>query len=117
MTVVLLAVLLGGLVAQAPAPSATVQPRLFQGLGGKPIVPTFAAANDAKPFKAQPAVKITTRKAPAFATMADEDREIICGTVVIKKSPKTDSGILLPPRETGAAVRRIEPDACRAKSR
>jgi hypothetical protein len=115
MTMLLLAALLAGPVAQTSGPSTTIQPRLFHGPGGKPIVPVFAAANEAKPFKPQPAVKIGPPKAPAFVSKADEGREIICGTIVTKKSPKMDPGILLPPHETGAAARRIEPDACRAK--
>jgi hypothetical protein len=111
----LLLALLAGLVAQTSGATTTGQPRLFQGLGGKPIAPVFARTYDAKPFKPEPTVKFTAHKAPARRARADEDREVICGTVAIKQSPKMDSGILLPPRETGAAVRRIEPDACRAK--
>jgi hypothetical protein len=40
------------------------------------------------------------------------DREIVCGMVVIHKTPADDPKILLPARESGAAVRRIEPPSC-----
>ena len=39
-----------------------------------------------------------------------EEREI-----VVRKTPQDDPKIILPARETGAAVRRIEPSACQAK--
>jgi hypothetical protein len=114
MTLLLAAFLAGSVAQTSGVTTTTSQPRLFQGLGGKPIVPIFAV-NDAKPFKPQPTVRITTHKAPALAARANEERDVICGTVVIRKSPEMDSGMLIPPRETGAAVRRIEPEACRAK--
>ena len=44
----------------------------------------------------------------------DDDRDIVCGMVVVKKSPAADPKILLPSRKTGAAVRRVEPTACAA---
>jgi hypothetical protein len=46
----------------------------------------------------------------------DGHREIVCGMVVIHKTPADDPRILLPARETGAAVRRIEPQGCGAKT-
>lgn len=46
----------------------------------------------------------------------DGDREIVCGMVVIHQTPAADPKMLLPARETGAAVRRIEPQGCGAKS-
>ena len=46
----------------------------------------------------------------------DGDREIICGMVVIHKTAALDPKILLPPRVTGASVRRIEPQGCDAKT-
>jgi len=49
------------------------------------------------------------------AGRADDDRDIVCGMVVVRKTPQDDPAIILPARETGAAVRRIEPTACRAK--
>jgi len=45
------------------------------------------------------------------------DREIACGMLVIHKTPADDPKILLPARETGAAVRRIEPSNCGATAR
>ena len=40
--------------------------------------------------------------------------EIVCGMPMIRKTPADDPKIILPPRETGAAVRRIEPQTCGA---
>jgi len=47
---------------------------------------------------------------------ADTGRDIVCGMVVIRKTPADDPKIVLPARETGAAVRRIEPQGCGAKT-
>jgi hypothetical protein len=46
----------------------------------------------------------------------DGDREIVCGMLVIHKTPAQDPKILLPPRKPGAAARRIEPQGCGAKA-
>jgi hypothetical protein len=116
MITVLLAALLAGPLGQSPASSASTQPRLFQGLGGKPIVPVFAATRDTTPRRPQSTVKLAPRSAPALGGRTGDEREIVCGTVVIKKSPELDEKILLPSRETGAAVRRIEPDTCHGKT-
>ena len=40
--------------------------------------------------------------------------EIVCGMVVVRTSPDDDPKILLPRRQTGAAIRRIEPHVCGA---
>jgi hypothetical protein len=40
------------------------------------------------------------------------DREVVCGMVVIHKTPADDPKILMAHRKTGAAVRRIEPQRC-----
>ena len=45
-----------------------------------------------------------------------DDREVVCGMVVIHKTPADDPRILVPSRKTGAAVRRIEPQGCGAKT-
>jgi hypothetical protein len=56
----------------------------------------------------------TTRR-QVVARPAD-DREVVCGTVVIHKTPADDPAILVPLGKTGAAVRRIEPQGCGAKT-
>ena len=45
-----------------------------------------------------------------------DNREVVCGMVVIHKTPADDPKILLPSRETGAAVRRIVPQGCGEKT-
>jgi hypothetical protein len=40
--------------------------------------------------------------------------EIVCGMPMIRKSADDDPKILLPSRDTGAAIRRIEPEGCGA---
>ncbi len=62
----------------------------------------------------QPQFHISLQSPVSRAFQRDGDREIICGMVVIHKTPAQDPKILLPPRETGAAVRRIEPHTCGA---
>jgi hypothetical protein len=42
------------------------------------------------------------------------EREIVCGMVVVKVPSDLDEKMLLPYRETGAAVRRVEPAVCAA---
>src|SRR5262245_26136707 len=105
MTAILLAALLAS------------EPRLFVGPGGKPIVPVFMATppqTQTTLSKRKHTIKATHPNAPLFGQRADVDRDIVCGTVVLKhRTPTTDPRIFLPPRDTGAAVRRIEPDACR----
>jgi len=44
-----------------------------------------------------------------------DEREIICGMVVIKKSPDLDKGMLIPPKSKELPVRRIEPQVCRGE--
>ncbi len=56
-------------------------------------------------------VPVTTGKVRPDA----EEREIICGMVVVRKTPAADPKILLPRRDTGAVIRRGEPKACTAR--
>jgi len=86
-------------VQAKPAAGAAFQPRLT--------------------VKRQPAIRplffstpLDARRAALAIARTDGEREIICGMVVVRKSPEADAKILLPPRATGAAVRRIEPKAC-----
>lgn len=50
-----------------------------------------------------------------FARPTDA-HEVVCGMAVIHKTPADDPKILLPSRSTGAAVRRIVPQDCGAKT-
>jgi hypothetical protein len=45
-----------------------------------------------------------------------DDRETLCGMVVIHKTPADDPKFLMPSRDTGVAIRRIEPHGCGAKT-
>jgi hypothetical protein len=106
MTVLLLATFVALQAAQAqPAPAAPFQPR--------PTVKSHAAVRPlflATPLDAR-------RNLPAPGVRNDDDREIVCGMVVVRKSPDADAKILLPPRETGATIRRIEPQVCTSKAK
>ena len=66
-------------------------------------------------FRPHFAVKIQPA-APVRGTRTAEDREIICGMVVVHKTPDADRGILMAPRESGSVIRRIEPQVCSAKA-
>ena len=77
------------------------------------LPPTHAQPAGAPPF--QPRLHVAFQ--PTVSRFQrDGDREIVCGTVVIHKTPAVDPKILLPARETGASVRRIEPQGCDAKT-
>jgi len=66
-------------------------------------------------FRPHFGVKIQPAGPGRGRTVIAEDREIICGMVVVHKTPDGDRGILMAPRETGSVIRRIEPQACSAK--
>ena len=67
-------------------------------------------------FRPHFAVKIQPGVPVRGGTRTAEDREIICGMVVVHKTPDADRGILMAPRESGSVIRRIEPQACSAKA-
>ena len=62
----------------------------------------------------QPHFLIRLQPADSRLIRRDADREIVCGMVVIHKTAAEDPKILLPARDAGAAVRRIEPQGCGA---
>jgi hypothetical protein len=64
----------------------------------------------------QPRFHVSLQPAVSRPLARDRDRDVVCGIVVIHKTPVDDPRILLPARETGAAVRRIEPQECGAKA-
>ena len=66
-------------------------------------------------FRPHFAVKIQPAPPARELMRTAEDREVICGTVVVHQTPDADRGILMAPRETGSVIRRIEPQACSAK--
>jgi hypothetical protein len=69
----------------------------------------------AQPVPLRP-LTFTLAAAPRALSGHQAEREIVCGMVVVKQSPDADAKILLPRRETGAAVRRIEPGTCGVRS-
>jgi hypothetical protein len=74
-----------------------------------------AAPVQVPPF--QPRPHVTFQLPPPNARLAQrplERREIVCGMVVVHKSPDDDPRMLLPARKTGAVIRRIEPQVCSA---
>jgi hypothetical protein len=88
-------------------------------LGAMLFLSVFAAQNAPRrvaPF--QPRLNVRIQAAPQnllAARRALEQREVICGMVVVRKTPADDPKILQPRRDTGAKVRRIEPQECRAR--
>lgn len=64
----------------------------------------------------QPRFQVRFQPAISRPVSRNPDREIVCGMVVIHKTPSDDPKILLPIQKTGAAVRRIEPQGCGANS-
>ena len=56
----------------------------------------------------QPRFHVTFQTAAARPLSRDGDRQVVCGMIVIHKTSAGDPRMLLPPREPGASVRRIE---------
>jgi hypothetical protein len=69
--------------------------------------------------EASPAQRAQPSPAKVFlqhpqAPAKQDEREIICGMVVVHKSIDFDKAIVIPPNDTKSAVRRIEPQVCSA---
>ena len=79
-------------------------------------MPAAQARPAAPAFQPHFAVKIVPPARPRPVQLTGDDREIVCGLVVIHKTPADDSKILLPGRDTGAAARRIPPQDCAGNS-
>jgi hypothetical protein len=71
-----------------------------------------AQSQPAPAFKPRLTFKLQPPPSSVSVRRGLDDREVICGMVVVRKSPDDDPNILLPARETGAVIRRIEPQAC-----
>jgi hypothetical protein len=111
-------VVAAGIVTFACAAAAFAQPP------APPVITRLPAVT----FAGQPSVQrerqpTSTPAGKAFQRMADHQRaadarkpaapKTICGTTVIEQSPDVDARVILPAdRSAGAAVRRIEPQAC-----
>lgn len=69
------------------------------------------------PFQPRLNVRIqpAQRRPPVLPLHRGDEREIICGMVVVRRTPADDPKILLPARRTGAVIRRIEPQGCTAR--
>jgi hypothetical protein len=64
----------------------------------------------------QPRFRVAFQPGVLRLAQRNSDREVVCGMVMIHKTPADDPKILLPAQQTGAAARRIEPKGCDAKS-
>ena len=64
----------------------------------------------------QPQFHVRLQPAVVRPVQRKSDRDVVCGMVMIRKTPADDPKMLLPAGQTGAAVRRIDPQACGAKS-
>ena len=73
---------------------------------------THAEPARVQPF--QPRFHVSFQPSASRPAEREDDREIVCGLVVIHKTAAADPKIVLPPRKNGAAVRRIEPQGCGA---
>jgi hypothetical protein len=62
----------------------------------------------------QPRLHVNFKLMPKLPEQGSLEREVVCGMVVVHKTADADPMILVPRRETGAVIRRIEPQACGA---
>jgi hypothetical protein len=61
--------------------------------------------------------KLNVRILPAAPARLPTKPPIVCGMPMIQQTPAADPKILMPPRDTGAVIRRIEPRACQSRIR
>jgi hypothetical protein len=112
----LLSVALSGLTGETPvAASPQAGPSTSVDAPNAVKRPVFSHLNLAKPDadKWSPSVRFVTRFSSPHAIAADRQPDVICSMVVIRPPSDLDPGLLLPQRETGAVIRRIEPP-CRS---
>jgi hypothetical protein len=98
--------------ASSPPPDTPTKPfaRLFRfGSGDR------KTGVEAPRFRTVPGKRVG---ANGSTRLEDETVDVICGTTVVRKSPRIDPRIALPAnRGTGIAVRRVEPSVCAAGQR
>jgi hypothetical protein len=76
---------------------------------------SLQAAQPAPPaFQPRPTVRFQPAPRVHVVQHDQDERTIVCGMVVMRKSAEADAKMIIPPRDTGAVVRRIEPRACGA---
>jgi hypothetical protein len=71
-----------------------------------------AQSAPAPAFQPHVAVRLQPVAPRQVVARPTDDREVICGMVVIHKTLADDLKIFVPARDTGATVRRIEPHGC-----
>jgi len=76
------------------------------------VLTTQAQAQPAPAPAFQPRLHVKFQPRPPSPARADV--EVVCGMLVVHKTPDDDPKILLPARRSGAAIRRIQPKGCTA---
>jgi hypothetical protein len=61
--------------------------------------------------------RLNVKILPAAPARLPKPPEIVCAMPMIQQTPAADPKILMPPRDTGAVIRRIEPRACQSRIR
>ena len=61
--------------------------------------------------------RLNVKILPAAPARLPKKPEIVCAMPMIQQTPTADPRILIPPRDTGAVIRRIEPRACQSRIR
>jgi hypothetical protein len=111
----------GPALQEVPSPRAHETPSAVRPSGSKkPFARLFRLeSDDPKTGVAAPHFRTVPDKRAIRADdgtlREDESVDVICGTTVVRKSPRIDPGIALQAnRGTGIAVRRAEPQVCGA---
>jgi hypothetical protein len=61
--------------------------------------------------------RLNVKIRPAAPARLPKTPEIVCAMPMIQQTPAADPKMLIPPRATGAVIRRIEPRACQNRIR
>jgi hypothetical protein len=61
--------------------------------------------------------RLNVKIVPAAPARLPKAPAIVCAMPMIQQTPAADPKILIPPRDTGAVIRRIEPRACQGRIR
>ena len=81
------------------------------------LLSSFLASQSAQVRVPAFAPRLNVKILPAVPVRLRTTPEIVCAMPMIQQTPAADPKILIPSRDTGAVIRRIEPRACQSRLR